>query len=326
MSILNNSSALVVYEDSSSTNNPFQRYIDWRRNATNITVSDPLNQRLALAPSATATVFSGTRATAIDGTSAFAVTLNPAYSTVYRITNTGGTAPAFRTSRALTLSGATITVAVNNNATATFTTSTGSFSACQVGDVVFVPCVATGDSANIFSETNGGLWTVLAVSSTVLNLARLSGGLFEGVAEVVVLASNIQLQAFSSGGVQVGDTLEISAGFSSVSQKSFIVSAINPSWVEFSSSEALPLETGILPTASGMTFYSSAKRFLRIESDQELVVRFNGDTGNTNRITPRTVGDSNGFGWNEKWGNVWSLEIVNRSKSTAANVVVISAE
>ncbi len=320
---------LVMYDDADANNNPLQRHVDWKRNLLSVTVSNPSNKKYVLPPNTSSVLFSGSRTTLIDGTSAFSIALNTYNSSVYRITNTGGTAPAFRVNRALTLSGSTITVAINNNATATFTASVGSFAAVQVGDTVFVPHTLTGDAAvsSPFSATNGGFWSVLASSASALTLCRPSTESFSGAAEAIVLTANAQLQAFGSVGVQVNDAIEITAGFSIVSQRTFVVSTVTPSWVEFVSTEALPLETGILPTASGMIFYTESKRYVRIEADQEAVVRFNGDTGNTVRLSPRTVGSlASGYGSIEKWGTAWQVEMVNKSRTSSMTVIVISAE
>lgn len=326
MSILNESNSLIIYDDIASSNNPLQRFVDWRKPLVNVTVSNPLNQRYTIAPGASQVLFDGTRTTLIDGTTNFAITLNPTSAVLYRITATSGQVPGFRTNRGLTLSGANITVAVNNNATATFTTSTGTFGTTIVGDWMFIPSTLTGDSGP-FNVLNGGFWVVIAKTNTVLTVVRPPGVSFEAVAETVALTSNSQLVTFTSSGVQVGDTLEISAGFSSVTQKSYIVSSVTPTWVEFTSTVSLPLESGIVPNNAGLTFYSSAKRFVRIETDQEAVVRFNGDTSNYVRLSPRTVGDiKSGFAYLETWGTYWSMTIVNRSVSSDINVILISAE
>jgi hypothetical protein len=316
----------IAYDDTNSSNNPLLRHWYWQRTNTGVTVSNPISDKHTIQPNTSQVVFSGTRTTAIDGTSVFSISLNPVNSSTYRISHTSGTAPAFRTDRALTLSGANITVVVNNNATATFTTSTGNFNAVQIGDTVFVPHTTTGDSASPFSVLNVGYWVVLARTTTVITVTRPSTQGFEGTSEIVALSANNQLQAFSSNNVQVGDTLDISAGFSTVTQKNYTISAVNPFWVEFTSTESLPLETGIQPTASGLTFYGSSKRFLRIEADQGCVIRLNGDTGNTNRIDPMIVGDAGAVGWFEKWGPVWSLEIVNRSKTSVLTIKILTAE
>ncbi len=325
MAILNHSVSLVVYDDASASNNPTQRFADWKRNLL-VTIANPQNQRFVIPPNSTQTVFSGVRTALIDNTTAFSLTLNSYNSSIYRITNTGGTAPGFRTDRGLTLSGSTVTVAINNNSTATFTT-TGSYGTTVPGDTVFVPTVLTGDPASPFSATNGGYWVVLNKTATVLTLARPSGVSFSAAAEVVTLTTNAQLQAFSSAGVQVDDTLEISSGFSAITQKTFTITSVNPFWVEFISTDPLPLETGIIPTTTGLVFHTDAKRFLRIEADQEAAVRLNGDSGNSVRISPRAAGNiSSGFGYMEKWGTSWSLDVVNRSRTDSMTLIVFSAE
>jgi len=326
MSILNQALSIVIYDDADSTNNPLQQYSDWRRSVLS-TVSNPQIKKYKIQPNSSSTIFSGARTTLIDGTTAFSIALNTYNSSAYRITRTGGTSPAFRTDRGLTLTGMTITVAINNNSTATFTTSGGSFAAVQVGDILFVPSALTGDAAlaNPISVVNGGFWTILASSVSAITVMR--DGDFSGVAEAAVLTDNAQLQAFTSTGIQINDTLEISNGFSVITQKTFKVSTITPSWVEFISTTPLPLETGILPTNSGMTFYTDAKRWVRIEVDQEAVGRFNGDTTNTNRISPRTAGDiASGFGHNDKWGTAWSLDIVNRSRTNSMTAIIFTIE
>lgn len=325
MSIFTESLALVIYEDANSSNNPLERIVSWQKSLINIAVENPLSRKYSVPPNSSLTIFNGTVATSINGTTVVGIALNPTNSSLYRITHLAGGPTGFRTDRALTLSGSTITVAINNNATVTFTTSAGSFGAVQVGDTVFVPTVLTGDSASPFNLQNGGFWQVLAITPTVITLVRPTGVAFSAAAEAVVLTTNAQLQAFSAAGVQAGNTLEISAGFSSITQKSFIITSVTPDWVEFVSTEPLPIETGITPTATGMIFYSDAKRFVRVEADQECVVRMNGDTTNNVRLSPRTPADKNGIAWLEKWGTLWQLVIVNRSSSTLS-AVVISAE
>jgi hypothetical protein len=251
------------------------------------------------------------------------------------MTATAGTAPGFRTNRALTLNTEVVTVTVNNNATVQFALSSisaGTFAAVSVGDVVWVPNTSTGDSANVFSETNSGFWTVLAVgpvsmvANKVLTLKRLAGTSFSGVAEVVTLTANTQLQAFSSAGVQVTDKLEIVSGFSSVSQKTFEISAVSHDWVEFSSTAALPLESGILPTSTGLVFYTAGKKYLRIDVDQEAVVRLNGDTTNNVKVSPIVSASRDNMGWLEKYGSCYTLTVVNKSVTDSMVLHVISAE
>lgn len=326
MAILDIYQQIVAYSDTARTNNPTKRHVDWHPEIVAMTVSNPLSESFEVLPGETVSPFSGTRSTAIDGTTAFAITYNSTKER-YRITRTGGTAPAFRTDRGLALTGEEITVTINNNAVAVFTISgAGVFTGTQVGDTVFVPNASTGDSANILSELNSGFWTVLAVTSKTLTLRRRANEDFQGVAEVVTLTANAQIQAYSAAGVQIGDKLEITAGFSAVTQKTFEIAEVTPGWVEFTSGSSLPLETTIIPAAAGMTFYTKAKRYVRVETDQEAVVRFNGDSGNTNKVTPWVAGDATQVGWVEKIGLVHSLVIVNKSTTDTMNVMLITCE
>lgn len=317
----------LIYGDGEvATANPKRLYVDWSRDVNNVSIVNPESSSYELAPGEVLMLFSGVRSTSIDDTTTFSITLNPAESSVYRVSYLSGTAPAFRTDRVLTLTTQTITVSINNNATATFTTSGGSLSSVVVGDLLFLPGVATGDSASPFNPVNQGFWVVVGKTGASLTCVRRVGEAFAGVAEAVALTTNAQFQAFSAAGVQVGDSLEISNGFSVVSQMTFIVSEVTASWVEFTSTEPLPLETGIEPTASGFSLYTDAKRFYRVEVDQEAVVRRNGDTGNTNRVSPRVAGDCDQMGWNEAWGPTWQLVVVNRSATATMLVNCISVE
>jgi hypothetical protein len=329
VSILNSLSTVTIYDDSSTTNSPQQSFVNWKRNVLSMSVNNPTNTRLKVLPGQTLNVFNGTTATLIDGTSAFSISLNPVLTSTYRVLNTGGTAPGFRTARAVTVNGVAITVAINNNASATFTVGAPTFGSVQAGDTIFIPTALTGDSAlnNVFSVLNGGYWTVLSATSTVLTVTRPTGQSFSGTAETVTPTNNLHLQAMSASGVQVGDTVEISAGFSPITRQAFVITAVNPSWVEFISTAALPLETGILPTASGMVFYTKCKRFLRIEVDQNVVLRLNGDTSDKLRISTTQLSTGENFGWFETGsGPCWQLDVVNRSTTSILNIVIMSAE
>lgn len=191
---------------------------------------------------------------------------------------------------------------------------------------MFIPSVSTGDSVSPFNEQNAGYWSVLSISGTNFSATRLPTVGFSGVSEVVSVASSAEVFFFSTTGVQVGNTLDILGGFSSVTRNSYIVSNVTSEWVEFVSTEAIPLESSVLVGVNGMVFYSSAKRWVRIESDQPLVLRFNGSSWNDLKIKPRANGLSESVGWFDSWGLFYSLEIVNLSKISFANIVITMVE
>ncbi len=336
MPVLNVYKSILIHGDGEiATANPERRFVDWKQKLEGISVDKPDSRQYRVDPGATLTAFSGSRTLLVDGTTEFALTLNTTQTSTYRLTATAGTAAGFRTARSLALNTEIFTVTVNNNSTVDFALASGSsgtFAAVTVGDTIFIPDTTTGDSASVFSPLNIGFWVVLAkgsvsaVANKKLTLARMPGEDFEGVAESVTLTASSQFQAYSAAGVQKDDTLEVSSGFSSVTQKSFVVSRVTDSWVEFTSTEKLPLEDDITPTAAGLTIYTNAKRFIYVEADQESVVRLNGDTGNTNRLSPRVVGDLDKMAHMEKWGPVWRLDIINRSNSAVMTINIISAE
>lgn len=336
MPTLTESTAIVIYNDATATNNPQQRYVDWRRNLSNVVVKNPLDTQYIIPPNTSQVLFNGSRTTTIDNTTVFSIALNPINSNVYRFTWTGGTAPGFRTDRGLTLSGDTATIAVNNNATVTLTIVTNNFNAVQIGDTVWIPTAATGDASvsSPFNVQNGGAWQVIGKASggtpKTITMVRPAGTFFSAVAETQTITSNNQLLAFSSSGVQLGDSLEISSGFSPVTQTNFTVSNVTSQWVEVTTSLNYPLETGIQPTNSGMTFYLGNKKFKRVEVDQPAIVRLNGDVGNSTikglRLDPLIVADQNNIGYFEALGTCWALEVVNRSQTSVLHVTVLSAE
>jgi hypothetical protein len=316
----------LAFDDDESNSNPTQSPINWAKTLKNLDFDNPSTQSQPIDPMGTVTLFNGVRSTSIDGTTQFSIALSALDSSRYRITSTSGTAPAFRTDRALVISAIALALVVNANQSVTVTAGSGTpFGAVQVGDTVFIPGVSTGDSASPFNALNEGYWTVLSASTTILVLSRAAGTVFAGFTQTITTGANVYFQAFSTAGVQVGDTVQISAGFSAPAQHSYEVVAVNPIWFEFESTAPLGAQTGVIPTATGLSFYTLAKNFLAVESDQEVVLRFNGDTSDFNRLEPIVPGDRNFPGMLMKLGPVWRLDIVNKS-SAVANTVVLSAE
>jgi hypothetical protein len=319
---------LLAFGDEKTSSNPRLRYVDWTRDLSGLSVSDPKSEAHRLEAGATKIIFDGTRAVTIDGTTTFSLSLITSIDGAqrYRITHTGGTNPGFRTSRAVAGTGVLFTLTALANGTLNVVAGSSIFGSVQVGDTVFIPNTTTGDSVNVFSVLNSGFWQVSAANSgTNIVLVRPTGADFEGVSESVTPTSNTQFRVFSTAGVQSGDTVEISAGFAPVTQKSFIVDTVTDSFIEILSSIPLPNQTGVIPTATGMSFYTETKRLVYLESSQELVVRTNGDAGNTQRTASFDPTDPAKPGVYLKLGPVWSLAVVNRN-SVAAEITLIHAE
>jgi hypothetical protein len=198
-----------------------------------------------------------------------------------------------------------------------------SFGGVQVGDTVYIPGLTTGDTAS-FSPMNEGYWVVLGVSSdlTTLTIGRTPGTVYEAAADNVSISNASQFQVFGSSGVQIGDTLDLVSGFSAQALRSYEIIRLTASSVDFRSS--FPLANQILiPGVSSLNVYSSAKTFITLETDQDLAVKFNGNTDESCRIEPFLAG--NIVGVLHKCGTVYSLRLKNRS-ACICSVTLISVE
>lgn len=315
-------SLTVAHGDSVASNNPALKYIDWKRQLLGVGVANPKTEAVQIPAGSEKLVFDGTRLTTYDNSTAFALTLHPQSPNRYRLAAASG---VFKTDRALNCNGIALALTVQSNNTLVMAAGSGTpFSALQAGDIVFIPGTLSGDPAGPFSVLNEGEWVVLAASGTQVTLARPAGTDFSGVGQAVTSGA-ADIVAYKNDIVQVGDKMEISAGFASNAWRSYEVVAATAKWVEFISDVPLAAESGIVPTTAGLKFYSSSKRFLRIEADQDCVVRLNGDAGDSVKLSPWAAGDPAMVAEFTKVGPSWSLKIVNRSTQTL-NAVVISAE
>lgn len=324
--ILRITRSIVAFGDSSPTSNPRLRFVDWSRDLSDIQGHNPRTESHSLQPGEEKTVFDGSRTLTLDGVAGptgFSVSLVAGTTDHYRFAWTNGNNPGFRTSRTLDVNGATVSVTLTPNNTAVMAISGGkTFAGVEAGDTLWLP--STQDNiTSPFSVLNRGLWSVAARSATQLALVRLDD--FQATEETVTLTSNDQLQAFSSTGVQAGDKLEISGGFAPSTQKSFQITSVTPRYLEVFSAGLVPSESGIFPGATNFAVYSASKSYVYVEADQECVVRVNGDTGNTNRVSPWAAGDPARVGTYERTGPTRTLKVLNKS-SVPMNITVISVE
>jgi hypothetical protein len=324
---LNLTYKLLAFADPQLTSDPRLKHVDWTRNVSGIAVRNAACPGYTIAPGATVNVFSGVRPTSLDATTTFSLSLLPIEgASRYRFSWTGGTNPTLRTPRNLTPTGIALTFSVNANATVNVQGASPLFAGVVAGDGVFVPHTTTGDSPNVISVLNAGYWVVLGVTDTQnITIIRPTGQEFEAVGETVTITSNDQFRAYSDAGVQVDDSVDISLGFAPSVRTTFEVSSVTDAFFEVVSTSPLPNQTGIAPTASGMVFYNALKRCVYVETSQEIVVRANGDTSDTQRVQAIDSSDQMKPGPYMRWGPTWSLSLYNRS-AVAANVTVIYCE
>jgi hypothetical protein len=326
--IFTHTAGYVVYDDSVLTNNPSKQFGNWKRSSYNIEVEKPSGPQELYVPNGSSVVaFSGTRAITTNASTDFNLQLNPVKTSTYRLTwNGNGTFSGFRTKRSIDFNGVTVTLTVNNNATMLFSSSVN-ISTAQVGDVVFIPATSTGDAASPFSESNVGYWVITTKnSSTSFSATRLPGETFNGVSEAVAVTASTQVVIFSNSPVEVGDSISISSGFSPVTLGYYTVSALSWNWIEFVSTNPLPLESAIVTGLTGLTIFSNAKRWVRIEADSNVVLRFNNSTENTLELIPRTTLSDAPVAWFDSWGLFWKLEIVNNNPTKGCTIILSSVE
>lgn len=324
MSNLNLIYGILAYEDTSTgvNNNPSQRIPDFSRQYYGISVSNPQGQVFSVPPNASLTLFDGTRTVNLSSTSAFALT-NPSGST-YRLTSTAGPSPAFRTARTTGVDAtSTFNISINNNALVNLTQTSGTapnFTTAQPGDVLYI---ATGSP---FSVLNEGYFPVLSVTTTQVSFQNNNAAAESNITLGSSFAS--QFRIFSNDNVQAGDTLVISSGFSTITQGSYEVTAVNTDFIEFTSSQPLPLETAVVG-ASGLTIYSNAKFIVHVETNQNSVLRLNGDLTDNNKVEPLLLDDGNIQGIRgifSKIGSAYRAVLVNKSPANTASIFVFTAE
>jgi hypothetical protein len=304
--ILNLINQILVYSDPTATDNPHQRAFDHTRKFNTLAVNNPVSNALTLAPNETYTAFDGTIAHSISGT--VDLQLQSAGDSIYRLTSVGAN---FKTARSLSAVN-NCTVTINNNAMAVFE-FTGATLNAQVGDILLIAGEETNDLAPfVFNPLNSGRWKIIGVNADKVTCTRLVGKSFSAVVETVTGAAT-DVEIFADDKAQVGHKIDISGTFSTVTQKTFEISAVAPDYIEFVSAQPLPIELGLTYQSNSITIYKSLKSLIYIEVDQESVIQLNGDTGNSNKLSPFSAGDANLPATFQKVGPCFRISITNKS-------------
>lgn len=318
MSTLKTLVFLQGYEGSPSctSNAPSKNFFKWTRE-TQSSISSALSETFQIAPGESQTLFSGTVALTQDGTTQYSLALAPFQSNIYQLTNTSGTAPTFRTLRAIGTDATTqVTTSVNGPIlTYTFTGGTlPDLSSVQPGDNVLI-----GNLFNSLNQGPTGIWQIISTTSTSFSVVNTSGYV-EGP---ITLGSGFanQVRIFSAAGVQIGDTVIISSGFSPVAFGSYQITLVTDYYLYFSYTGALPSQSGI---TTEVAVYSMAKTMIYMESDQNITVTLNG--GSPGPTIVPVVSNGTVFpGIFLLNGVTYSLSVTNNSINTA-NVTLLSAE
>lgn len=314
MSKLNFLVFLNAYSDHHPSNDPSLSNFKWNREIDGLCVTNPLSEAFSLAPGETKTLFNGTRTLAQDGTTQYSLTQVPLSTNTYQLNWVGGTAPVFRTARTTGADNTTQVTVTQNGPLLTFASTGGTSFALLSGGVVVGDQVLIGNNFNILNQ---GTFTVIAVTATSFTIENQTG-----VAEgPITLSAASQIQIYSAAGVQVGDTLIISGGFSLVTQGSYLITAVTNSYLQFYSTALLPLEGPI--TTEAIAIYSAAKSLIYLEADQNCSISINGSE--ICAIKPFIINNCIKPGVFMNSSTIYSLSVTNNSVNPA-KLYLASAE
>lgn len=322
MGILKSLVFLQAYEVNSgscasSSNNPKHSNFRWTRETTNDSISSALSETFQISPGITQSLFSGVRTLAQDGTTTYSIVLAPFQTSIYQLTYNSGAAPAFRTLRAIgTDSTSQVTTSLNGPIlTYTFVAGTlPSLGTVQVGDNVLV-----GNAFSALNQGTTGIWQIVSVTSNSFSVVNPTG-IAQGPITLGASFAN-QIRIFSAAGVQIGDTLAISGGFSPVSRNAYLITLVTDYYLQFSYAGSLPAEG---PITTQVAVYSMAKTMIYVESDQQIELLLNG-AGSGPIIVPVSSNGSAFPGMFLLNGNIYSLSVINNSINPA-NVTLLSSE
>ena len=309
MSKLAITNTINIYSDQTQTNSPLKNNVNWQYSTLGIEVNEPESKSVKIAGSQTELIFSGEVITSVDNTTAFDLEVNPGVANTYQLNHVSGTAPGFRTLRAISTTDLTeFTLSISGDiltieATPFITTN------ILLGDIVRLD--------SIFNTANQGTFSIIAKTAnsiSVINPVAIGETVIAG------LSFASEFMVYSSNGVQVGQKLKILEGFSTYTLGTYEIVDVAPNYLIFNSYKSLPIENAIL---SEVLVLKNSKSFVYIESDVDcsLIV----DGSEVGQIKPFIFGTQKRSGVYMKSGDLYSLSLRNDSTNTA-NILVISAE
>jgi hypothetical protein len=315
MSKLNILVHLNAYSDAASTNNPNLNNFKWSRDVQGLAIDEAKSEGFRLASGVTNTIFNGSRTISHDGTTIYDLSIKAGTANTYILKATGGTLPVFKTLRALTTSAAT-TLAVTKNANlVTVTVSGGPAVDFIAAGVVAGDLVLLGTP---FATQNQGTFKLLSATTTSISFEN-AGGVAQATVSLTAGFAD-EMRIFSAAGVQIGDTLAISGGFSALTQSNYEITYVADYYLEFYSTATLPQET---KTTNQIAAYTDAKQLIYIESNKKLNVTINGTQ--ILKIEPFVNGNTVTPGMLLLKANIFSLSVSNADASEAS-VYVASVE
>lgn len=312
---------ILTYSDTvGTTDNPQLRGFDWNRRLSGISIGNPYHRTITVPAGDEAVLFDGMRSSSLDVTSVLSI--SNIDQSIYKLQVTSGQSGNWRTARSITpISDVNITV--NNNSVATFEFVAATITGVISGDFLRVAGDSTFDTGPFsFDPINSGLWKVIGTSGNKIQAVRPTGESFSGIAESVTSIPAGQISVYSATGVQPEDKMEISGGFSSASFRTFTIKDVTNDTIYFISTSPIPEESAVSypnPSLNGESIfiYNNSKVVFFLESDQEISVKFNDDSGDKVKVCPIEAGNPDLVGYLHKYGPTYKAVVKNRSVNTA---------
>lgn len=295
---------LNAYKDSNPSNNPNLNNFKWQRELQGLSAEKPQSVEFCLAPGESRTMFDGQRTLLSDNTSEFSISLKNG--STYSIQNTAGTSPNFRTPRSINTDSTTeITVTVS-----------GSLMTMQAtaGTIMSTSSVNVGDEVSVgigFNAANRGRFKILSKTADSITVENSSAVAEGPILLDVDFADDIRI--YSAAGVQKGDKIKLSSGFSLNSQNTYEITGVQDNLVEFFSSAVLAEEADLVNPS--ITIYSSAKKLVYVETDKPVNVSINNVT--ESKIEPFIEGNNSLPGILLKRSTMWEMTITNNGTDMA---------
>jgi hypothetical protein len=175
-----------------------------------------------------------------------------------------------------------------------------------------------------FSQSNQGKFTILAKTSTSISFQNLNAA-----AESATILDPLNFLIYSNGGgssnqIQIGDRVVISAGFSEATRNTYTIYEVTPLWFEvlIGAPNGIPLESGIIPGASGIIFYNNSKSYVMVAAQNKCSIRINADSSDNSVVEPPfEVDNPEKPGIYMKHGTVYAMSIKNLSLEPMSFIV-----
>ena len=304
MSRLNVNIGILAYEDSQATLQPQVRLADLKWSLLGLPTDNFRNLPISLAPGESLVVASTARGLSFNNVTQFVITKNNdrmriSGSIGQRVSRDSGDSS---TAWSLTQNGVVTRLTASSGTIPDFTE------------------VAVGDFVNMgsgFQPFNQGQFLILSKGSNYIEFQNPYAQ-----PESNIVGSTLSI--YSSGPVQVGDTLDItSAQFSFPNQGSFPVLEVTDLYIDVLNPKAFPQT--VSGVSSGIAIYPYAYKWLGVAIDRRILVGLNGSSPSVLEVEPPMEGDIvNQPGFLLKRGKVFQVSVFNPGPTPAQGFLILA--